>query len=67
MIYDKDRAENVGGYLAWDNFYDVPFILEYARRVGSPVLELACGAGRASCERSQSTGSTHTASRHRAR
>lgn len=27
----------------WD---DIPFYLEYARRAGSPVLELACGTGR---------------------
>lgn len=36
-------------YYDWDHVLaeDIPFYLEYARQSGSPVLELACGTGRA--------------------
>ena len=44
-----------GGYEAAAEFYDlfaknddIPFYLDYARRQGSPILDLAAGAGRVS-------------------
>ncbi|TFG12241.1 class I SAM-dependent methyltransferase, partial [Candidatus Thorarchaeota archaeon] len=58
MVYDSRRLDKLReGYEKAAEFYnlfasndDLPFYLDYAERKGSPILDLAAGAGRVSIE-----------------
>lgn len=58
MVYDGRRLDKLReGYEKAAEFYnlfadneDLPFYLDYAKRKGSPILDLAAGAGRVSIE-----------------
>ncbi|MFB0504370.1 MAG: class I SAM-dependent methyltransferase [Candidatus Bathyarchaeia archaeon] len=46
MGFYDDRYAQIYDLLYLDIKHDIPFYLEYAKRHGSPILEIACGTGR---------------------